>query len=60
MGDGGPRSAQGGCSVWLAMGHSTGNRDGGDVVAAASGVDIGCPIHPGEAAAGEAVGGEEG
>lgn len=46
--------------MWLAVGHGAGHWDGRDVVAAASRVDVGCPIHPGEVAAGEAVGGEEG
>jgi len=46
--------------VRLAVGHSAGHRDGGGVVAAAGGVDVGRPVHPGEAAAGEAAGGEGG
>lgn len=58
--DRGPWGAQEGCGVQLAMGHGTGHRDGRLVVAAAGGVDVGCPLHPGEAAAGKAVEEEEG
>lgn len=44
----------------LGMGHGAGHRDGGDVVAAAGGADVGRPVHPGEVAASKAAGGEEG
>lgn len=57
--DRGPWGAQGGCGVQFAMGHGTGRWDGRLVVAAASGVNVGCPLHPGEAAAGKAVEEEE-
>lgn len=43
----------------FAMGYCTGHWDGRLVVAAARGVDIGCPLHPGEAAASKAVEEEE-
>lgn len=59
MEDRGPRGAQGGCGVQFAMGYGTRHWDGRLEVAAASGVDIGCPLHPGEAATGKAVEEEE-